>query len=76
MVLKCMTDLEDISIAFVRNMGKIFLEAHSNPGFVDKKSLSVYTSSNLAVLQLFCHQTGKTFSVKHCRIVGHLKRNV
>lgn len=75
MVLEYMTDLEDISIAFVRNMGNIFLEALSNPGFVIK-SLSVYTSSNLAVLQLFCHQTGKTFSVKHCRIVGHLKRNV
>ena len=59
-----MTNLENISIAFLRKTGKILLEASSNPSF-DIEALPVYTSSNLVVLQLSCHRMGKTFNIKN-----------
>lgn len=58
-----MTNLENISIAFLRKIEKVLLEASTDPSF-DIEALSVYTSSNLAVLQLPCTKRGKYLALR------------
>ena len=64
MILEYMTNLENICLIFLR-LKRCSWRPTSILVFLIEV-VSVYTSSNLAVLQLSCQQIGKTFSTKKC----------